>query len=109
LFADFATCFDGADAVIVAPVYGAGESPMEGGATAQDLIGAIRTSGIIHVQELADPQHLATTVDNIFPNGLQEGDMVLCLGAGTITHWAAALPAQLETLDTLSPIKKKAQ
>jgi UDP-N-acetylmuramate--alanine ligase len=109
LFADFAACFTGADAVVVAPVYSAGEAPIDGGATPQALIEAIRASGISCVFQLEDPQNLAATVDAVFSDGLQDGDMILCLGAGTITHWAAALPEQLAALTMVSSKKKRAQ
>jgi UDP-N-acetylmuramate--alanine ligase len=96
-FSDFTTCFEGVDALIIAPVYSAGESPIEG-ATASHLVNAIRASFEFDVQELTDPQALAPLAYSLFPGGPQDGDMILCLGAGTITQWAAALPGQLEAL-----------
>ena len=96
-FSDFITCFEGVDALIVAPVYGAGEAPIEG-ATASHLIEAIKASFGFEVHELADPETLAPLACSLFPGGPQAGDMILCLGAGTVTQWAATLPDQLEAL-----------
>jgi len=101
-FSDFATCFDGVDELIIAPVYGAGEAPIDG-ATSQTLIEAIKISTGIQAHELINPENLASLAYSLFPGGPREGDMVLCLGAGNITQWAAALPEQLETLN--NPLK----
>lgn len=101
-FPDFVTCFEGADALIVAPVYGAGEPPIEG-ATSAHLVEAIKNSSHLQVHELTEPQDLASLAYSLFPDGPREGDMILCLGAGNITHWAAALPDQLDALK--SPLK----
>lgn len=99
LFTDFVTCVEGADAVIIAPVYSAGEAPIEG-ATAAALVAAIQARGQKEIHALTDPQDLAALAYSLFPKGPREGDMILCLGAGTITQWAAALPAQLEAFKT---------
>jgi len=99
LFSDFTACFEGVDALVIAPVYGAGEAPIEG-ATALHLKEAIQASFEFPVHELTDPQHLAPLAYSLFPGGAQEGDMILCLGAGTITQWAAALPDQLEAFSS---------
>jgi UDP-N-acetylmuramate--alanine ligase len=101
-FADYVTCFEGVDALLVAPVYEAGESPIEG-ATSGHLVDAIKASSGLQVQELTDPQNLAALSYSSFPGGPREGDMILCLGAGNITQWAATLPDQLEALK--SPLK----
>jgi UDP-N-acetylmuramate--alanine ligase len=96
-FSDFVTCFEGVDALIITPVYGAGEAPIEG-ATASALVAAIQASSAIQVHELDDVTNLAPFAYSLFPGGPQEGDMILCLGAGNITQWAASLPEQLEAL-----------
>lgn len=93
LFADFAAAFDRADAVIVAPVYAAGEKPMAG-AGRDDIAAAIRKNGHAAVYTLDDPAGLASQIAALTTHG----DMVLCLGAGSVTQWAAALPAQLAAL-----------
>jgi UDP-N-acetylmuramate--alanine ligase len=93
LMGDFATCFNDADLVIVAPVYAAGETPIAG-ASRDDLVERIRASGHRQVMALEGPEHLAS----LLAKHAKSGDMVICLGAGDITKWAAALPAQLEPL-----------
>ncbi|WP_158810141.1 UDP-N-acetylmuramate--L-alanine ligase [Beijerinckia sp. L45] len=94
LFADFATCFNDADAVIVADVYPAGEQPIDG-INRDSLVQAIKAHGHRHVQALqsaAELPHLVRTI-------AQPGDYVVLLGAGNITQWAYALPGQLAAGD----------
>jgi UDP-N-acetylmuramate--alanine ligase len=93
LFEDFCTCFNDADAVIVADVYAAGEAPIEG-ASKQGLVDGLRGHGHRKAVALENPQALARTVLDL----AKPGDMVVCLGAGTITQWAYALPGELDAL-----------
>lgn len=93
LFEDFCTCFNDADSVIVADVYEAGESPIEG-ASRDALVEGLRTRGHRHVSALEGPDTLAETI----ATEAKPGDLVVCLGAGSISAWANALPAQLEAL-----------
>lgn len=93
LFEDFCSCFNDADCVIVADVYAAGEKPIEG--IDQDaLVAGLRARGHRQVMALADAAALPGLVSEI----AQADDMVVCLGAGTITNWANALPQQLTAL-----------
>jgi UDP-N-acetylmuramate--alanine ligase len=94
LFEQFCTCFNDADAVIVAHVYPAGESPIEG-ADRDSLVQGLRTHGHRNVVALDSPERLASLVAGM----TQAGDYVVCLGAGSITQWAYALPAELKALD----------
>jgi len=91
LFNDFCTCFNDADAVIVAPVYPAGEQPIPG-AERDDLVAGLKARGHRQVIALEGPQALAGIVRRL----ARPGDYVVCLGAGTITNWAYALPGGLE-------------
>jgi UDP-N-acetylmuramate--alanine ligase len=93
LFEQFATCFNDADAVIVADVYSAGETPIAG-ASRDDLVAAIRAHGHRQAMPLATPDDLPKMIADI----ARPGDYVVCLGAGSITQWAYALPAQLASL-----------
>ena len=93
LFNEFCTCFNDADEVIVAPVYAAGEAPIEG-ATHTALIEGLRSRGHRAVHGLESPTDLPALVAGI----AKPGDIVICLGAGTITQWAYALPGQLQAL-----------
>ncbi len=92
LFEEFCTCFNDADVVLVSPVYAAGESPIEG-ADQAGLAEGLRIHGHRQVDTFADPADLAATVSRY----ASDGDVVVCLGAGTISAWANALPAQLVT------------
>ncbi len=93
LFADFCACMNDAGTVIVADVYAAGEAPIAG-VTKDALVEGLRARGHRSVVALPGPEHLAEMVHAI----AQPGDYVICLGAGTITGWAAALPGQLAAL-----------
>jgi UDP-N-acetylmuramate--alanine ligase len=94
LFEPFSTCFNDADAVIVADVYAAGEAPIEG-ADRDALVAAVRARGHRQVIALDGPQQLAPLVRRL----AQPGDYVVCLGAGSITQWAYALPEELAALE----------
>ena len=93
LFEDFCGCFNDADEVLVADVYAAGEAPIDGiGRDA--LVGGLRDHGHRGPAALASetalaPEILART---------SPGDLVMCLGAGDITGWAARLPAEMDRL-----------
>jgi UDP-N-acetylmuramate--alanine ligase len=93
LFADFCSCFNDADVVIVADVYTAGESPIEG-INRDSLVEGLRRYGHRHALALPSPADLPAMI----AAQTQPGDLVVLLGAGDITSWAYALPAQLETL-----------
>jgi UDP-N-acetylmuramate--alanine ligase len=93
LFNDFCTCFNDADAVIVAPIYAAGEQPIEG-ASRDDLVAGLKARGHRQVLALDNRAALAGLVAGM----AGEGDYVMCLGAGDITQWAYALPGELERL-----------
>jgi UDP-N-acetylmuramate--alanine ligase len=93
LFDDFSACFNDADTVIVAPVYAAGEQPIAG-VTHEELVNRIRARGHRDARVIAGPETLA----QVLAERAAEGDYVVCLGAGNITQWAAALPAELGAL-----------
>ena len=93
LFEDFCTCFNDADAVVVADVYPAGEDPIEG-IDRDALIDGLRRHGHREVTALPSAELLATTACDL----AGEGDLVICMGAGSITSWAKALPGEIEFL-----------
>jgi UDP-N-acetylmuramate--alanine ligase len=93
LFEDFCTCFNDADAVVVADVYAAGESPIPG-ANRDALVQGLRSRGHRRVLALDGSQQLASIVRDL----AKPDDYVVCLGAGNITQWAYALPGELAAL-----------
>jgi UDP-N-acetylmuramate--alanine ligase len=90
LFEQFCTCFNDADTVIVAPVYAAGEQPIAG-ADRDSLVAGLRSHGHRQALPLEGPEKLAGMIKGL----VAPGDYVVCLGAGSITQWAYALPAEL--------------
>jgi UDP-N-acetylmuramate--alanine ligase len=90
LFDQFATCFNDADAVIVADVYAAGEQKIDG-VDRDALVSALKAHGHRQAIALPSPDDLASIVGGL----ASSGDCVVCLGAGNITQWAYALPEQL--------------
>jgi len=91
LFDDFCTCFNDADVVAIAEVYGAGEDPIAG-ASRDDLVAGLIKHGHRNASALLQEKCLADLVKR----EAKSGDMVVCLGAGTISAWANALPKALE-------------
>src|SRR5512144_2551332 len=93
LFDQFCTCFNDADAVVVADVYPAGEAPIEGIDRDHFVLG-LRAHGHREVIPLQKPAELAGVIKDVAASG----DLVVCLGAGNITQWAYALPGELKAL-----------
>ncbi|MCB1555862.1 MAG: UDP-N-acetylmuramate--L-alanine ligase [Alphaproteobacteria bacterium] len=100
----FCTCFNDADSVIVADVYAAGESPITGADKAH-LTAGIKAHGHRDVVALDTREDLARLV----AARARPGDYVICLGAGDITKWAYALPAELDGAFSKnhSPLREK--
>jgi len=91
LMDEFAQAFNDADAVYVTPVYAAGEAPLEG-VSAAALVARLTARGHRAASEIADADALAAALAaEVVP-----GDMVVCLGAGDITKWAAGLATAIE-------------
>ncbi len=91
LFEDFCRCFNDADAVLVADIYAAGEAPIAG-IDRDSLVAGLVSHGHRHAEAMKDPAHLPDIVSRL----ARPGDFVVCLGAGSITHWANALPQGLD-------------
>src|SRR5690606_38468595 len=90
LFDDFASCFNEADTVLVAPVYAAGEDPIDG-VSSETLVSRIRAAGHRDARAISGPEAVAPLVRQI----AKPEDYVIFLGAGNITQWAYALPREL--------------
>lgn len=86
LFEDFCACFNDADVVAIADVFSAGEDPIEG-ASRDDLVSGLIRHGHRHARAILGQEDLERLVDE--QSG--EGDIVVCLGAGTISAWARAI------------------
>ncbi|MCV2881330.1 UDP-N-acetylmuramate--L-alanine ligase [Actibacterium sp. XHP0104] len=91
LFEDFCACFNDADVVAIAEVYAAGEQPIEG-ASRDDLVAGLIRHGHRHASALLVEDDLEALVRA----ETSPGDMVVCLGAGTISAWANNLPDRLK-------------
>lgn len=87
LFDDFCGCFHHADTVVVAPLYTAGEAPIEG-ISQHTLADGIRAAGHKAVLAIDSPPELVPFIQR----NCHSGDLVVCLGAGNSTEWANALP-----------------
>jgi UDP-N-acetylmuramate--alanine ligase len=99
LFDGFCACFNDADVVLVADVYAAGEAPIEG-VSRDALVAGLIEHGHRNVRPLAEPGELASMIREL----ARPGDMVVCLGAGSITGWANSLPADLAALQSSSRV-----
>jgi len=90
LFEDFSTCFNQADIAIIAPVYAAGETPIEG-IDHEHLVASLKSFGHKGARALASLEDLPELIREI----ARPDDMVVCLGAGDITAHANTLARKL--------------
>ena len=93
LFNEFCHAFEYADCVIVTDIYSASQAPIDG-ITQDYLIEGIKKTGHPKVIKLNHENDLAS----VLKNEINQGDMVLCTGAGTISSWAYKLEEQLKKL-----------
>jgi UDP-N-acetylmuramate--alanine ligase len=93
LMDEFQTCFNDADRVYVTPVYTAGEDPIDG-VNAEALVAGLKSRGHRAAATVADHGELAS----VLSGGISAGDIVVCLGAGDITKWAAGLADAVNAL-----------
>ena len=93
LFEDFCTCFNDANTVVVVDVYPAGEEPIKG-VDGAGLAKGLRTRGHRHVVDVSGEAELAP----VLADTVEPGDVVVCLGAGSISAWAQNLPEVLGRL-----------
>ncbi|MEL6738456.1 MAG: UDP-N-acetylmuramate--L-alanine ligase, partial [Pseudomonadota bacterium] len=91
LMEDFQTCFNEADSVYVTPVYEAGEAPLPG-IDAAALVAGLKSRGHRSAQTIEDAGALAAAL----AGEIRAGDIIVCLGAGDITRWAAGLAGSVE-------------
>lgn len=91
LMDEFQQAFNDADVVYVSPVYTAGEQPIEG-IDADALVAGLKRRGHRAAQTVADADALAAAL----AADLKADDMIVCLGAGDITKWAAGLASAID-------------
>ncbi|MEO1731702.1 MAG: cyanophycin synthetase, partial [Pseudomonadota bacterium] len=91
LMDDFQSCFNLADSVYVTPVYEAGEAPIED-VDSTALVSGMKSRGHRSAQTVDDVDTLATAL----AHEIAAGDIIVCLGAGDITRWAAGLAAAID-------------
>jgi UDP-N-acetylmuramate--alanine ligase len=90
-FDEFCACFNDADVVGIAEVFSAGEDPIAG-ASHTDLVAGLIRHGHRHARTVESEDDL----ERLVREQAKPGDMVVCLGAGSISAWANQLPARLE-------------
>jgi UDP-N-acetylmuramate--alanine ligase len=90
LFDEFCACFNEADVVAIAEVFAAGETPIEG-AGRDDLVAGLIRHGHRHARAILSEEDL----ERLVREQARPGDIVVCLGAGTISAWANGLPERL--------------
>ncbi len=103
LFKEFCSCFNDADYVLVSDIYAAGEAAIEG-ISPESIVDGLKRHGHKNPIQLKSPAELASEIDRL----AKSGDVVICLGAGTITNWAASLPQELEKLKSSKKQKEVA-
>ena len=94
LFSEFSSCFNDADTVLVAPVYRAGEEPIEG-FDEVSLVAGLKSGGHRDAHVIESEKEIAALIAQI----AKPGDYVIFLGAGSVSQWANALPDELAKLD----------
>jgi UDP-N-acetylmuramate--alanine ligase len=92
LFDDFCSCFNDADVVAIAEVFSAGEDPIEG-VSRNDLVAGLVRHGHRNAHAIVSEDDL----ERLIREQTKSGDIVVCLGAGTISAWANGLSTRLET------------
>ncbi|MES2676805.1 MAG: UDP-N-acetylmuramate--L-alanine ligase [Pseudomonadota bacterium] len=93
LFDEFCNAFTNVDTVIIADIYSAGQEPIAG-ATQDALIAGIKKTGHKNVIKLNSENDLP----QLIKEQAKPGDMVVCIGAGSISNWANNLPAKLKEI-----------
>jgi UDP-N-acetylmuramate--alanine ligase len=91
LMAEFQGAFNDADMVLVAPVYAAGEEPLPG-VSNEALVEGLKQRGHLGALAVADPHDCAVQLAGV----AAPGDMIIFLGAGDITKWAAGFAEGLK-------------
>jgi UDP-N-acetylmuramate--alanine ligase len=94
LFSDFANCFTDAENIYITDVFAAGEQPIEG-INGKRLTEAVKQTGA-RSEFVADHNNIAEIITSV----AAKGDVIVLMGAGTITNWANKLPELLKSVDS---------
>ena len=89
-FSEFLDAFNDADRLIITSVYSAGETPIEG-VSAEKLASAISSVDVTYVEKLSN-------VIPVLVKDIKEGDVVVCMGAGSIGDYAHELANEFSTI-----------
>ena len=89
LFDDFCTCFNDADVVGITDIFAAGEAPIAG-SDRDSLVIGLTGHGHRNAMAVADEAALKA----FLTEHCQPGDMLICLGAGSISAWAHGLVSE---------------
>lgn len=102
LFNDFTSCFTDADKLYITEIYGANEQPIDG-ISGENLVNAIKNKKTnLPVEYISSPEIIAQLVrDNA-----QAGDLIIMMGAGSISTWANNLPTQLNIIASEKDLKR---
>ena len=91
LFEEFCTCFNDADVVGITDIFAAGEAPIAG-ADRDALVSGLTSHGHRNAMVVANEAALKT----FLMEHCQPGDMLICLGAGSISAWAHGLAGEVD-------------
>lgn len=90
LFEDFSQILSDIDVLLIAEVFPAGEDVIAG-ADARSLCAAVRARGKVNPVFVEDIENLEATLHSV----IQDGDLILTMGAGSIGRVVTGLPDQL--------------
>ena len=91
LFEEFCTCFNDADVVGITDIFAAGEAPIVG-ADRDSLVSGLIRHGHRNAMIVEDESALKDFLVKI----CHPGDMLICLGAGSISAWAHGLAGEAD-------------
>jgi len=91
LFEEFCSCFNDADVIAITDVFEAGETPIEG-ADRDALVTGLKAHG--HKRAIAIGGE--SDLPDFFKAEAAQGDLFVCMGAGTISGWVHGLPKALK-------------
>jgi UDP-N-acetylmuramate--alanine ligase len=91
LFEEFCSCFNDADVVGITDIFAAGEAPIQG-ADRDSLVAGLTNHGHRNALVVADEAALGV----FLTEQCRPGDMLICLGAGSISAWAHGLAGEVD-------------